>query len=160
MSLHQSAPFHLIASQHLKNPDLQGYNDSIDISIANERQQDIILRELEKKEDEEFALMEKIISTNPELTVNSVEKELASIKIDDYEIEDEYEDGDTTVEAANSFDPGKYGEDEADSFIAAGSRFRTPEIPEEKPVMTRKSNTRFQGRVPIYDRYNSNKWLR
>ena len=154
MSLHQSAPFHLIASQHLKNADLQGYNDSIDISIANERQQDIILRELEKKEDEEFALMEKIISTNPELTVNSVEKELASIKIDDYEIEDEYgeiaEDGDTTVEAANSFDPGKYGEDESDSFIAAGNRFRTPEIPEEKPVMTRKSN-RFQGRVPTYN---------
>ena len=90
--------------------------------------------------------MEKIISSNPELTVNSVERELANIKIEDFEIEDEYDDlpeDETTIEAANSFDPGKYGEDESDSFIAA-SRFKTPDpdsIPNEKPKMTRKSAT-------------------
>ena len=52
----------------------------------------MILRQLEEKEDEEFALMEKIISSNPELTVNSVEKELANIKIEDFEVEDEFDD--------------------------------------------------------------------
>ena len=99
---------------------------------------------MEQKEDEEFALMEKIISSNPELTVNSVERELANIKIEDFEIEDEYDglaEDETTIEAANSFDPGKYGEDESDSFIAA-SRFKTPDpefITNEKPKMTRKS---------------------
>ena len=136
---HYQSSHHLVPDSHA-----QSYNDSIDISIANERQQDIILRELEQKEDEEFALMEKIISSNPELTVNSVERELANIKIEDFEIEDEYDDlaeDETTIEAANSFDPGKYGEDESDSFIAA-SRFKTPDpdfIPNEKPKMTRKS---------------------